>query len=269
MIFDTHSHLTYKEFEKIEDEIKKMKDFWVNYSALIGNDFNDSKKAIELSNKYDCFYAVIWSVHPIDAQNYSQINNIEQELKTLIINNENNKIIWIWETWFDYFWTKDLDDKEKEKNKLIQLEAFKLHTKIALYYNLPLIIHCRNAKEDTFKYLQEFNAKKFVIHCFSEDLDFAKEIIKYFPDAYFWFTWIITYKNTQNIQEVVSKIPLEKILVETDAPFLAPQILRWKQNTSAYVKYILDKIKDLRNEDSDIIENQIFQNSLNFFWITL
>ena len=94
------------------------------------------------------------------------------------------------------------------------------------------------------------------------------KFLNYSEEAYIGFSWIITFKNAKWIQEAASKIPLERILIETDAPFLTPEPFRWKKiNTSGYTKFVLDKIKDLRNEDPEIIEKQIYENSLKFYWL--
>lgn len=263
MIFDTHTHLTFPQFSSIDEEISKMKNFGVNYAALIGTDINEAKKTLKIVDKYDCFYAVIWWLHPGDIKTKKDLENLESILEELLKNK--TKIVWIGEVGFDYFSLKDEDSEIKKK---LQKELFDIHIKIAKKYNLPLIIHSRNARSDSLKFIKESWIKKFVVHCFSEDLSFANEIMEYSSEAYFWFTGIVTYKNTDNIKNTVSKIPLNRILVETDAPFLAPQEVRWQVNTSAYTKYVLDKVKELRIENSDIVEKQIFENSLKFFGIT-
>jgi TatD DNase family protein len=105
------------------------------------------------------------------------------------------------------------------------------------------------------------------MHCFSEDWDFARELLGYSSEIYFSFSGIVTYKNAPKTHEAAAKIPLERILIETDAPFLAPQPVRGHVNEPAYVRYVLEKIGELRSENPEIIEKTIYENSLRFYGI--
>jgi len=264
MIFDTHSHLHFKDFADIENEIKIMQEYGVKYATLVGSDCDTSADAIELAKKYPHFFATVW-IHPTDVWENLDIFTEIAKLDKLV-EKERENIVAIWEIWFDYFHhTEGKIEEEKEKQK----ELFFGQIEIAKKYSLPVIIHTRNAKDDTLKYIKESGIKKFVIHCFTENYEFAQNIMDYSQEAYFWFSGITTFKNASDIQDAASKIPLNKILVETDAPYLTPEPFRWQKiNTSGYTKFVLEKIKELRGESREEIENQIFENSLNFYWIT-
>ncbi|EKD66793.1 MAG: hypothetical protein ACD_49C00009G0018 [uncultured bacterium (gcode 4)] len=263
MIFDTHSHLHFKDFADIENEVKIMQEYGVKYATLVGSDCDTSADAIALAKKYPQFFATVW-IHPTDVWENLDIKTEIEKLDKLV-EKERENIVAIWEIWFDYFHlNEDKIEEEKEKQK----ELFFRQVEIAKKYNLPVIIHTRNARDDTLKYIKESEIKKFVIHCFTENYEFAQDIMDYSPEAYFWFSGIVTFKKASDIQDAASKIPLSKILVETDAPYLTPEPFRWQKiNTSGYTKFVLEKIKELRPESREEIENQIFENSLSFYWI--
>lgn len=129
-----------------------------------------------------------------------------------------------------------------ENQKYWWLEQWKLAQK----YHLPLIIHTRDAREATLDFMQENNINRCVMHCFSEDLDFARMLLDFSPEIYFSFSGILTYKKSEKIQEAAKNIPLNRILVETDAPFLAPQSVRGQVNEPTYTRYTLEKLAELR-----------------------
>ncbi len=264
MIFDTHSHMQFDDYEDIDSEIQKMSEYWVKYSTLIWSDFKSTQLALNLAKKYDNLFVVAGLIHPNEAL---MLENIEEEIKKVEKQIEENRkfIVWIWEAWFDFF---KIDDAKIDNEKMIQYKTFEENLKLATKFNLPLVIHTRDAWDDTFLFLEKFKVRKFVIHCFTWNYEQALKFLNYSEEAYIGFSWIITFKNAKWIQEAASKIPLERILIETDAPFLTPEPFRWKKiNTSGYTKFVLDKIKDLRNEDPEIIEKQIYENSLRFYWL--
>ncbi len=141
-------------------------------------------------------------------------------------------------------------------------------TQLAIKYNLPIVVHSREARADTLKYIKESGIKKIIIHCFSEDYDFAKELMEYSDEVYFSFSGIVTYKKSLAIQDAARKLPLQKILIETDAPFLAPQAVRGSVNEPANVRYVLECIQNLRDEDAHEIEKILYENSLRIYGIS-
>lgn len=262
MIIDTHSHLHFEEFKNIDEDIAQMKANWVEISVFIWSDYSSTEEAIVLAKKHDCFKVVAWISHPIEA---SLIHDYEGEFEKICGQIESNRelIIWIWEAWLDYF---HLDKENEEICVRNQEISFRENIRLAKKYNLPLIIHIRDAWDEAFKILKESEfTGNTVIHCYTWDLEIAQKFLSLGENIFIWFSWIVTFKNAKPVQETASIIPLERILVETDAPYLSPEPYRGKLNTSGNTKYVLDKIKSLRTEDPEAIENMIYENSKRFY----
>lgn len=136
---------------------------------------------------------------------------------------------------------------------------------LAKRYDLPLVIHTRDAREATLIFMKEHNIDRCVIHCFSEDWDFARSLLEFSTEIYFSFSGILTYKSAPKIQEAASKIPLDRILIETDSPFLSPQVVRGTVNEPANTRYVLDKLCEFRSESREEIERVVYENSLRFY----
>lgn len=155
-------------------------------------------------------------------------------------------------------------EKETEQKETQKILFFAM-TELALKYNLPVVIHTRNAREDTIRYIKESGIRKAIIHCFSEDYAFAEKLMNYSDEIVFSFSGIVTYKKSLAIQETAKLLPLSKILIETDAPFLSPQAVRGTINEPANVRYVLEAIQNLRTESGTEIEKVIFKNSLRIY----
>jgi len=264
MVFiDTHSHIYLNKNKNEEEIIKNFKKLWWKYMICIWICIETSKKAIDLAKKYDFIFATIW-IHPSESLQYIwDLENTIIELENLYTENK-EYIVWIWETWLDYYHTDKNNIKEVNNQKLF----FKTQIELSKKYNLPLIIHNRETKDDIFEIIKKTNLKNFIIHCFSENLDYANKLIKFSPDCMISFSWIITYNSWKEIQETAKNIPLKNILIETDAPFLPPSPNRWKEeNEPWFTKYMLEKIISLREEKPEIIEDKILENSIKIFWI--
>lgn len=186
-----------------------------------------------------------------------------EELETMLIAYF-DWVVAIGEIGFDYY---HLDPERAEEQKETQRDLFFAMTKLAIKYELPVIIHTREARVDTLRYIKESGIKKVIIHCFSEDYEFARELMEYSDEIYFSFSGIVTYKKSLAVQEAAKRLPLSKILIETDAPFLSPQIVRGTVNESANVRHVLAMIQDLRSESADEIERAIYENSLRVYGI--
>lgn len=264
MFIDTHSH-PYLSKKKQESEIlKNFQEAWWKYLVSIGTNLETSKKSLELSKNYEFIFATVW-IHPTDVlDSQNSLKQDIQELENLIINNW-KKIVWIWETWLDYHWVSDNPEilcQQKEKQK----KYFLAHIQLAEKYNLPIIIHNRNSWTDILEILQETQFQNFIIHCFSEDLDFANKCLKISPNAMMSFSGIVTFKNAQKIAETAANIPLENIIIETDSPFLTPDPYRGKQeNEPAYTQFVLEKIIELRKESKEEITQTILKNSQKIY----
>lgn len=266
MIIDTHSHIYMNKNTTQGEIIRNLKKDWVEKIISIWIDINTSKKCVELAKKYPwVVYPTIW-IHPNDTFEYKdEIRETMNTLEWLIV--ENLWLIkWIWETWLDYF---RLWEENKDKKIKTQKEFFKKHIELAKKYSLPIIIHSRNAKEDTLEILKENNANKVLFHCYAEDLDFAYKVLHHFDECMISFSWIVTFKSATSVRHAASNININNILVETDSPYLAPQAVRWTENIPNNTKYILEEIYKLRKENwkSESLEELreiIYNNSRRF-----
>lgn len=263
MLFDTHTHTYFPELALRQDEIiASMQSNNVRYATQIGCDVETSKQAIELAKKYEPYYATV-GYHPTEGQELSRkmIPSMVRELEELLIANR-EYIVAIGEIGFDYY---HLEAGKEAEQKETQRILFFAMAELARKYNLPVVIHTRDAREDTLRYIQESGIRKAIIHCFSEDYTFAEELMKYSDEIFFSFSGIVTYSKALKIQETAKLLPLSKILIETDAPFLSPQAVRGTINEPANVRYALEAIKNLRSESGSEIERVIYENSLRVY----
>ena len=205
---------------------------------------------LELAERFDNFYASV-GVHP----DYENIE--EPTVEQLVTLARHPKIVAIGETGLDYFrLTGDLE---------WQRERFRTHIRAAILADKPLIIHTRSAAEDTLRIMQEEGAERVggVMHCFTERLEVALAAIE--MGFYISFSGIVTFKNATQLKEVAKAIPLDKMLVETDSPYLAPMPFRGKTNQPAYVKYVAQEIANLRGISLDAVMQATTQNFFTLF----
>jgi TatD DNase family protein len=205
---------------------------------------------LRLAEQYDNFYASV-GVHP----DYENIE--EPSVNTLVQLAQHSKIVAIGETGLDYFrLTGDLE---------WQRERFRTHIRAAILIGKPLIIHTRSAAEDTLRIMQEEGAIKVggVMHCFTESLEVALAAID--MGFYISFSGIVTFKNAIQLKKVAQAVPLDKMLVETDSPYLAPVPFRGKTNQPAYVKYVAQEIANLRGISLDMVMQATTQNFFTLF----
>lgn len=263
MRIDSHAHAYFPELADRQLEVvAEMTKHNVQLAIQIGCDIETSIQAIELAQKYACYYATV-GYHPTEGQSLVRENipDIVNELESMTIV-YNEYIVAIGEIGFDYY---HLDPEKSEEQKETQRILFFAMTALAMKYELPVVIHTRDARADTLRYIKESRIKQAIIHCFSEDYTFAKELMDYSDDIYFSFSGILTYKKSLAIQEAAKLLPLSKILIETDAPFLSPQAVRGTVNESANVRYVLEAIQALRDESPEEIERVIYENSLRVY----
>lgn len=240
----------------------------------IGCDVTSSLAAITLAKKHSGHYASI-GLHPVDAQSIHakyEIGKNQEQLKNLI-ESYFDVVRAIGETGLDNY---HLPDTNIEEAQQAQETWFRIQIEWAQYYRLPLVVHTRDAKVRTYDILSEVVSKNFsqipaiVMHCYSEDYEFAQSLIDLFGEkVYFAFGGILTYKSrNEAIQDAAIKLPISQILLETDAPFLTPYGARKsgaKHNESSYIGEVLDKLAELRNESRDVIEKIIYNNSIRIF----
>lgn len=207
-------------------------------------------EVLGLAEQYDNFYASV-GVHP----DYENIDEPSVDLLCRLA--QHPKVVAIGETGLDYF--RLSGDLEWQRNR------FRTHIRAAILVGKPLIIHTRNAANDTLRIMQEEGAHLAggVMHCFTESLEMAEAAIE--MGFYISFSGIVTFKNAAQLKEVAQKIPLDKILVETDSPYLAPVPFRGKTNQPAYVKYVAQEIADLRGISLEAVMQATTQNFFNLF----
>jgi len=241
MLVDTHCHLDFKDFDSDRDAaLNRARANGVGLIINVGSSLEGSKRAVELAKKYDSVYASV-GIHPHDVQKIN--DDTINELKNLA--SIEKKVVAIGEVGLDYY--RDLSPR------ILQKEAFRKFIALSKELGLPLILHDRDAHRDMLDILkEEFGGAKIkgVMHCFSGDAAFLMECINL--GLYVSFTCNITFKNASGLREVVREAPIEKLLLETDAPFLAPQARRGKRNEPAYLTFLveeLSKIYALSEED--------------------
>lgn len=252
-IFDTHAHYDDEAFD--EDREKVFKELKENGVIGILN-CASSYKSIEITNKLtkenDFIYGAL-GIHPENADEH----NLEVKNEIIELIKSNKKIIAIGEIGLDYYW-----DENPEKE--IQKKVFREYMKLAEEFNMPVVIHDRDAHKDTLEIIKEFPKVKGIVHCFSGSKEFANECIKL--GYYIGVGGVVTFKNAKKLVEVVSNIPLDRILVETDCPYMAPEPNRGKRNKSDYIRYIIERIASIREIDPievNIAVNDNFKRLIN------
>ena len=250
MLVDSHCHIDFNDFEDdIEEIIQRMKDSGVTAALNAGNGLEDFENQLKLSNKYPFIYTAV-GVHPHNADEYTNVT-----AEDLIANTKHKKVVGIGECGLDYYYDYSAKDN--------QIRLFKEHIKAAQATGLPLIIHTREADDDTISILDEmYKQKPFngEIHCFSsskELADFALSI-----GFYISASGIITFNKSGDLRDIFETIPNERLLVETDSPFLAPIPLRGHRNEPANVKYVAEKLAQIKNMS---YEDMVDITSHNFY----
>ncbi len=256
MLFDTHAHYDDKRFDDDRDEIlSSMPENGVGLILNPGCDIETSKKAIEYAEKYSHVYAAV-GIHPEYIEEI-EIDNAINELKALALSS--NRIKAIGEIGLDYYWIKEPELRAK------QAELLRKQLELAKEFDMPVIIHDRDAHADTLKIVEEFPDVKGVFHCYSGSTEMAKRLISL--GYLISFTGVITYKNAKKAVEVVQNIPLDKIMIETDSPYMSPEPFRGKRNSSLYVYRMAETIANIKNIPLDEVINQTTENGKKLFKI--
>ena len=253
--FDNHAHLDDEKFDEDREEIiEKIHKDEIDKFVSAGYSLESSKKSIELSEKYDFIYSTC-GVSPNDIpQTEEELWKELEEIKKIA--KENKKVVAIGEIGLDYHWNTE--------NKELQKKAFIEQIKIANELNLPIVIHTREAVMDTIDILKNYKViKKGVFHCCPLNRELVKEALKL--DFYISFAGPVTFKNSRNAEEIVNMIPEDRILIETDSPYLSPEPLRGKRNDSSNVKYIAQKIADFRKVPLERIAEVTYKNAINIY----
>lgn len=257
MLFDSHAHVNFKDFDNDRDAVIMRcldEDTWM---INVGTDAEYSKKAVEIAHTYpEGVYAAV-GVHPNDGEKAGEFSTIEELAK-------DKKVVAIGETGLDYFRITNDEARAKEKQK----ELFVKHIALAVRVGKPLIIHCRDAHDDLIDILAssfklQASSPKGVMHFFTGS---HKDAEKYLDlGFYLSFSGVLTFTN--DYDELVRWVPLEKILVETDAPFVAPVPHRGKRNEPSYVKYAAQRIADIKKLSFEEVAAHTTQNTRTLFGV--
>jgi TatD DNase family protein len=268
MIFDTHCHAYWNSLANRHPELRaNMHAEGVLRSVQIGTGWETSQAALSLSREWSADTWCTAGIHPTGCQDLPQDTARKlMELFAGLVKANPDKVVGIGETGLDYY---HLTRGKESNQKQTQLVFFRAQAELAQELDLPLIIHTRDAAEDTVALIKALGIKRAVIHCFSENLAFAQELLEWSGEIYFSFSGILTYRKSQGVQDAASALKLDRILVETDAPFLVPQPMRDQSsvNEPAFTRHVLECLKMLRSEPGDAVEQAVWDNSNRFYRI--
>ncbi len=252
MFVDTHAHLDSKRFDGDRKEvITRAEESGVELIINIGSDLETSRFSLELAFEYPFIYAAV-GIHPHEAKDAEE--SFYEELKNLA---GEGKVVAIGEIGLDYHY--DFSPRD------IQKKVFYRQINLAKELDLPIIVHCREAHKDTRKILEDEEAEKVVLHCFSGD----PELAKYYLDKGYFISFAgpITFPNAKKAPSVVEITPLERLLVETDCPYMAPVPRRGKRNEPAYVRYVTEKVAQIKGLDLQTVASAVRDNTREIFGV--
>ncbi|WP_057915381.1 TatD family hydrolase [Peribacillus muralis] len=254
MLFDTHVHVNADQFnEDLEEVIERAKEAGVNNMVVVGFDRPTIKRAMELVETYDFMYAAVgW--HPVDA-----IDMTEDDLRWIEELSSHPKVVAIGEMGLDYHWDKS--------PKEVQVEVFRKQIRLAKKVGLPIVIHNREATADIVRILKEEEASSVggIMHCFSGSAETALECIN--MNFYISLGGPVTFKNAKKPKEVAAAVPLDRLLIETDCPYLAPHPFRGKRNEPSYVKLVAEQIAEIKQLTIEEVSQATTENAKKLFGI--
>lgn len=257
-LYDTHAHPNLEPLLNCLDEILSESNENELFFNVVGVDLESSEKAIQIAQRASARVKACIAIHPNDVQKFD-LNQAKSELNNMC-ENYINVISAIGECGLDFYYTKEFTD--------IQYQFLDMHVELANKFNLPLMLHVRNAHNEMVEYIKKKKIDNPIIfHCFSENREIAKKILKIADSQtiYFSIPGIVTFKNATALQDAISEIPLEKMVVETDSPWLAPMPYRGKMNRPIYVKHTVQKIAEIKNTDYKKVAEITFNNAMNLF----
>jgi len=252
-MIDSHCHLDHEPLKSdLSNIVKRSKDVGIEKLLTISTSVESFQKIKNIINEDEIIFGTI-GIHP------HETDNNEISIDYIVKNfEENPKIIGIGETGLDFYYNNS--DKEK------QIKSFKKHIEASIKTNSPLIVHSRNAEDETFEILNKYQDEKLKIlmHCFTGSKNFAEKLLKL--NAFFSASGIITFKNSIDLQETFKILPLEKILIETDSPYLAPVPNRGKKNEPSFLSYTAQKLADIKDLSKQEITKITTKNFNNLFF---
>lgn len=252
-IFDVHAHYDDEKFDLDREELlKALPSLGVKAVVNASVDLATAKKAIEFSENYPFMYAAV-GVHPENLEGLSE--NYLKDLADLYVNNR--KVVAIGEIGLDYYW-----DIPKEP----QLKVFEEQLKLAIELDAPVVVHDREAHADTLRILKKYKPKKVLLHCYSGSREMLKEVMSL--GAYISMGGVVTFKNARVSVEVAEAVSVERLLLETDAPYLSPVPFRGKRNSSEKIAFTAERIAEIKGMDTQALIDITAKNAEEFFSIS-
>ena len=243
MQIDTHCHLSYEDYDNLDEVVKN-----IDIAITSGTNDDTNKEVLDVVSKYNNIYGTL-GIHPEDIDSIS-----DNSFKFIEENLNNKKIVAIGEIGLDYYWVKD--------NKENQKELLRKQMEIAQNYNMPVVIHSREAIEDTYNILKDYKVKG-TIHCFSSSYEMAEKFIKL--GYKIGVGGVVTFKNSKKLQDIVERLDLKDILLETDSPYLSPEPLRGKKNVPYNTYYVAKKIAEIKKISVDEVLTVTGENAIKLF----
>lgn len=254
MIFESHAHYDDAQFQEDRDALLgRMKEGNISHIINVGASIASTKTTLELAEQYDFVYAAV-GVHP------SEVHELNEEtFAWLREQTKKRKVVAVGEIGLDYYWDKEPEVLSNQRY------WFGQQLELAKETNLPVIIHSRDAAADTLQVMKEHHAEELtgVIHCYSYSKEIAEDFIK--MGYYIGIGGVVTFKNARKLVETVESIPLERILVETDCPYMAPEPFRGKRNSSLYLPYVIEKIAQIKGISKEEVEQKTRENAKRLF----
>lgn len=247
-LIDTHSHIDMIETDP-ELIIKEAREYGVEKIVVPSADRTSFKKVIELSERFDEVYCAL-GIHPTEVQ-----KSCDEDYELIKMLSARKKVVAVGEIGLDFYWDKTFVDEQKT--------AFQKQIKIAQELKLPILVHDREAHFECFELLKEVENVPVIMHCFSGSLEFAKQCVE--KGFYIAFGGVLTFKNAKKMKEVAKNIPIEYILLETDAPYLTPEPYRGKENHPAYVKYVAERLGEIRGLSYEDVVTVTNENAKRIF----
>ena len=251
-MIDSHCHLDYEPLiNNLEEIIKRSKDVGIEKLLTICTTLKSFEKIKEIVNEDEIIFGT-YGIHPHETKN--DIVTSEIIIREV---NKSVKIIGIGETGLDFFYNNS--------DKKAQIDSFNEHIKAAIKLDLPIIVHSRSAEKETYEVLNNYKNEnpKILMHCFTGSLEFAKKLLKL--NTFFSASGIITFKNSLDLQYTFKQLPMNRLLIETDSPFLAPVPNRGKKNEPSFIKFTAKKLAELHNIDSSELISQTTNNFNRLF----
>ena len=253
MIFDSHAHYDDKQFGKDRNELlSSMGDHGIEKIVNVGASLEGNRRTLELLEQYDFLYGAV-GIHPSDIRDLTEVSFawLKEQVRR-------PKVVAVGEIGLDYYWDKEIAVQKQQKY------WFCRQLQLAREEGLPVIIHSREAAEDTLEIMKrEAAGMSGVIHCYSYSRELAEIYVK--MGFYIGIGGVVTFKNARKLKETAAAIPLDRIVIETDCPYLAPEPFRGKRNSSLYLPYVVEEIARIRNMPPEEVEEAVYENTLRLY----